>query len=39
MRAFAVQVPDGNDTTCEVDTDFELFDGVNTESIMAALAA
>ncbi|EIW56310.1 alpha/beta-hydrolase [Trametes versicolor FP-101664 SS1] len=31
-------VPDSNDTTCEVDTDFELFDGVNTEAIMAALA-
>lgn len=39
IRALVVQVPDSNDTTCEVDTDFELFDGVNTEAIMAALAA
>ncbi|EIW63913.1 uncharacterized protein TRAVEDRAFT_41339 [Trametes versicolor FP-101664 SS1] len=32
-------LPDGNDTMCEVDTDFEMFPGVNTQAILAAMAS
>lgn len=37
MHVLAVQVPDSNNTTCEVN--FELFDGVNSEAILAVLTA
>ncbi|OSD00757.1 alpha/beta-hydrolase [Trametes coccinea BRFM310] len=30
-------LPDGNDTVCEVDADFEIFNNVNTEDIVAAM--
>ena len=29
-----VQLPDGDDTVCQADADFEIFPGVNTEEIM-----
>ncbi|KAI0673269.1 alpha/beta-hydrolase [Trametes maxima] len=31
-------LPNGNNTVCEVDTDFELFPGVNTEAVLTALS-
>ncbi|KAI0820126.1 hypothetical protein BC628DRAFT_1341805 [Trametes gibbosa] len=31
-------LPEGNDTRCAVDPAFEIFDGVNTETILRALA-
>lgn len=31
------QLPEDNSTVCEVDTDFEIFPGVNTEAILAAM--
>ncbi|KAI0350508.1 alpha/beta-hydrolase [Trametes cingulata] len=32
-------VPEGNDTVCDVDEDFEIFAGVNAESILAELSS
>lgn len=39
MLSIHVQLPDDNRTLCEVDTDFEIFPGVNTEDILAAMAS
>ena len=32
-----VQLPKGKETVCEADADFEVFPGVNTQQILAAL--
>ncbi|EIW56290.1 uncharacterized protein TRAVEDRAFT_128279 [Trametes versicolor FP-101664 SS1] len=41
MFAYLVNgtLPDDNRTLCEVDADFEIFPGVNTEDILAAMAS
>lgn len=39
MLSLHVQLPEDNRTLCEVDTDFEIFPGVDTEAILAAMAA
>ena len=31
------QLPEGDDTTCQTDTDWEVFPGVNTQAIMEKL--
>ena len=32
------QLPDAYETLCEVDADFELFPGVNTQAILASMS-
>ena len=32
-----VQLPEDKETVCEADADFEVFPGVNTQQILAAL--